>query len=82
MKSLIIFLILSLTLAVCPNGCSGNGVCNIDGNCDCFRQTGVALNGAYFEDYTYTGPDCSMSISLYFLLFRNLSKELCFFRKC
>lgn len=64
MRIFVALFILSLTLTACPNNCNGNGVCRVDGTCECYRQTGLALNGAYFEDYTYTGTDCSLSIYL------------------
>lgn len=73
-------LLLGVSLAACPNGCSSHGTCNIDGSCTCFRQTGLALNGAYFDDFSWTGPDCSLSM-IYMINhnYRNMPKGF-FFR--
>jgi len=38
------------SVQVCPNGCSGNGVCATSGVCEC--------------DVKFQGPDCSLSVPL------------------
>jgi len=37
---------------LCENGCSGNGICKINANCDCY----VGLDG----EKAWTGADCSL----------------------
>lgn len=50
-------LIISISLATCPNGCSGHGKCNDEGHCECFKQVGLNKDADAF-----TGYDCSQSI--------------------
>lgn len=46
----------------CPNLCSGHGSCSANGKCVCNTQPGLGLNKGAFDEYSWTGSDCSMSI--------------------
>jgi len=45
MKTFMLFALVGLAAAACPNGCSGNGVCGANDKCSCFQN--------------WQGPDCS-----------------------
>merc|ERR1711871_218797 len=45
MKTAILFALVGLATAACPNGCSGNGICGANDKCSCFQN--------------WQGPDCS-----------------------
>lgn len=53
----------------CPNDCSGNGLCLVNGKCVCYRQDGLAINNANFEEFGYTGYDCSQRIFIFLSLY-------------
>ena len=50
MKTAILFALVGLATAACPNGCSGNGICGANDKCSCFQN--------------WQGPDCSLRLSL------------------
>merc|ERR1711871_1796536 len=45
MKTAILFALVGLASAACPNGCCGNGICGANDKCSCFQN--------------WQGPDCS-----------------------
>lgn len=71
---LLAFLITFIFCTECPNGCSGHGTCSSNSECICNRQVGVGLNQGDFEEFSYTGADCSESINIIIVyLFRIMS---------
>jgi len=46
MRAAVLFAILGLAAAMCPNGCSGNGVCGANDKCSCYQN--------------FQGADCSL----------------------
>ena len=53
MKTAILFALVGLASAACPNGCSGNGICGANDKCSCFQN--------------WQGPDCSLRTCPYSL---------------
>lgn len=69
MKTILIFLASLITVYCvgCANGCSGHGTCSKERECTCFRQQGLGLNNGDFEDFGWTGADCSQRIFYCFI---------------
>lgn len=64
MKHFLLTLWLAMSLAACPNNCSGHGTCE-SGNCKCNTQLGLGLGLNPDNYHSYTGADCSMRILIF-----------------
>lgn len=78
MKNFLLTLWLAMSLAACPNNCSGHGTCE-SGSCKCNTQLGLGLGLNSEKYHSYTGADCSMRIlNIFINAIRNLSTWLSF----
>jgi len=54
--AVLLFAMLAVTYAACPNQCSGHGRCGANDQCECYKQAGTPWG----QRAGWTGADCSL----------------------